>query len=98
MGISIQTTIGESFARHPHGRGRSPFICVLLFNEEHVDTNTYLSAHSGYGYNQMIQGQIEVSATKGKGEREIWMAQEGIYISSEENDGEDKSERDDADL
>ena len=42
----------------------------------------YLSSNSKYPYGQPISGQIEVSARSYSGDTELWIAQEGIYISS----------------
>jgi hypothetical protein len=67
---------------------------------QHIDTKYYLSANARYAFNQVIQGQIEVAAQNKKGVEEVWIAQEGIYISSETEtkDGNSTDQRSDADL
>ena len=49
---------------------------------EHADTKMYLSSDSKYSFGNPIAGQLEVSARTYKGDTELWIAQEGIYMSS----------------
>jgi dolichyl-phosphate-mannose--protein O-mannosyl transferase len=49
----------------------------------HVDTGKYLSSQSKYKFNRPIEGQLEVACRSQKSKSENWIAQEGIYISSE---------------
>lgn len=49
----------------------------------HVDTNKYLSSQSKFRFSRPIEGQLEVSARSQRSKSEGWIAQEGIYISSE---------------
>ncbi|KAJ3261614.1 Stromal cell-derived factor 2-like protein 1 [Boothiomyces macroporosus] len=48
---------------------------------KHVDTGAYLSSNTRYTYGNPINGQLEVSGRYSKGENELWIAREGIYIS-----------------
>ncbi len=50
---------------------------------EHADTKKYLSADKRYAFGHPINGQLEVCARNQQTKSEQWIAQEGIYISSE---------------
>ena len=58
----------------------------------------FLSASSKYAYGNPINGQLEVSARLYKGDTELWMAQEGIYISNESFVASSASARDSGEL
>ncbi|RIA95980.1 MIR motif-containing protein [Glomus cerebriforme] len=47
----------------------------------HKETSKYLSANEEYMYNNPINGQIEVSASKKADQNAEWIAQEGIYFA-----------------
>ncbi|KAI8909672.1 MIR motif-containing protein [Gorgonomyces haynaldii] len=52
---------------------------------QHTETKQFLSASHRHVYQSVIQGQLEVYCSKYQKQDEQWIAEEGIYISSDQS-------------
>jgi hypothetical protein len=84
MTQTILEITGKLVAVPMYGNEKVLLLFVLMsFNVEHVDTSKYLSMNTKYQFGHPISGQLEIAGTTRITDGEHWIAQEGIYLSSE---------------